>query len=57
MVPIITAMTVALIVLILASVAVAAARIRLNQFQVSEPPDYEAYRSQHDLDAIRTRFG
>lgn len=22
----------------------------------TEPPDYEAYRNQHDLDAIRTRF-
>lgn len=41
-------------------------RIRLDQFRVSapmvgrlfdtHPHDYEAYRIEHDLDAIRTRF-
>lgn len=43
-----------------------ALRLRLDQFRMSAPmvgrlfenapPDYEAYRVEHDLDAIRTRF-
>lgn len=43
-----------------------ALRIRIDQFRVSapmvgrlfdiDPPDYEAYRVEHDLDAVRTRF-
>ncbi|MGV9800073.1 hypothetical protein ACWDTP_18700 [Mycobacterium sp. NPDC003449] len=43
-----------------------ALRIHLDQFRVSapmmgrlfdiDPPSYEVYRAEHDIDAIRTRF-